>query len=90
VPLNLGRREPRANILHIAWLGTIRKVQEAAIRINRRKIQALYREKKKLSQQSRPTLFQTDGEDTKGDAEWNKEAEAAIEKERQTIKAIQQ
>jgi hypothetical protein len=68
------------------YTGTIRKVQEAAIRINRRRIHALYREKKRILQANRPSLFQSE-EDEKG---WDKEAEKEIEKEKMVINAIQQ
>jgi hypothetical protein len=67
-------------------------VQEAAIRLNRKRIQTLYREKKRLSQLNRPSILQ--GEDGEADAKsgsssCDKEAEAAIEKEKKMIKAIQ-
>jgi hypothetical protein len=74
--------------------GTIRKVQEAAIRINRRRIHALYQEKKKLSQLSQPALFQGGAggkkEEHAEDPELDKAANAVIERETKIIKAIQQ
>lgn len=74
-------------------LGTIRKVQEAAIRINRKRIQSLYREKKRLSNQSRPTLFQGDEQELpeeNGSMQLDSEAKAAIEQDKRVINAIQQ
>lgn len=62
-------------------------MQEAAIRINRRRIEELYREKKRLAQQSRPALLQ----DGTGEAsEWDTEAARVLEEDRKTIHAIQQ
>jgi hypothetical protein len=72
--------------------GTIRKVQEAAIRINRKRIQTLYREKKRLSSLNRPSLFQGDESETKEEtsSQLESEAKAAIELDKRVINAIQQ
>lgn len=70
-----------------SYTGTIRKVQEAAIRINRKRIEALYREKKQLSEANRPSLFQ---DDKLSQSEVDGEAIAAIEQDRRVIHAIQQ
>lgn len=67
-------------------------MQEAAIRINRKRIQTLYREKKRLSNLNRPSLFQGDESETKEEAssQLDSEAKAAIELDKRIINAIQQ
>lgn len=64
-------------------------MQEAAIRINRRRIEALYREKKHMSKVKRPALFQEE-DDPSNNSEVNVEAQAAIEQDKKIIHAIQQ
>lgn len=68
-------------------------MQEAAIRINRRRIQTLHREKRKLLNSSRPELLQGKDQESMGEDEtlqMDNEIKAAIEHDKRIINAIQQ
>jgi hypothetical protein len=68
-------------------------VQEAAIRINRRRIQTLHRDKRKLLNSSRPELLQGKDQESMGEDEtlqMDNEIKAAIEHDKRIINAIQQ